>query len=398
MADMTDDDAVTGPTASRGAVSVMLLGASDLTGELASAFRHLGADVATVPGYSDAAGLTALIDESRPDFVVADTSAVATDALVGLAERDDLEVFPTPRTARLSLDGEGLRRLAADELGMPTAPFWFAGSAQELGAVAQHAGFPLVVKPVAAVPGEGESVLLRPDDVEPAWRRAVAGGALSMKRVIAESVVEVDFAVTLLTVRTVGAAGPSVSFCEPIGHHRGDGDTLESWQPQQLSPAALDAAKSIAARIVNSLGGRGVFAVDLLVHGDEVYFSDVRPRPSDSGLVTVRSQRLSQFELHARAVLGLPVDTIMISPAAMQVDRHDSLGAQVGLHGSADAVLPTSVLADALAVAESDVRVLAADGAGEGGRAVLVALATAPDPIVARDRARRVATALRRSR
>tara|TARA_B100000519_G_scaffold154096_1_gene135251 strand:- start:329 stop:958 length:630 start_codon:yes stop_codon:yes gene_type:complete len=209
-----------------------------------------------------------------------------------------------------------------------------------------------------------------------------------MKRVIAESVVEVDFAVTLLTVRTIGAAGPSVSFCEPIGHHRGDGDTLESWQPQHLSPAALDAAKSIAARIVNSLGGRGVFAVDLLVHGDEVYFSDVRPRPSDSGLVTVRSQRLSQFELHARAVLGLPVDTIMISPAAMQVDRHDSLGAAV----------PPAVLADALAVAESDVRVLVADGAGEGGRAGLLALATAPDSIVARDRARRVATALRRLR
>ena len=391
MADMTDDDAVTGPTPSRGAVSVMVLGASDLTGELASAFRHLGAHVVTVPGYSDSSALTALIDDSRPDFVVADTAAVAMDGLLGLAERDDLEVFPTPRCARLSLDGEGLRRLAADELGLPTAPFWFAGSVQELGAVAQHAGFPLVVKPVAAVPGEGESVLLRPDDVEPAWRRAVAGGALSMKRVIAEAVVDVDFAVTMLTVRTVGAAGPAVSFCEPIGHHRGDGDllgTLESWQPQHLSPAALDAAKSIAARIVNSLGGRGVFAVDMLVHGDEVYFSDVRPWPSDSGLVTLRSQRLSQFDLHARAVLGLPVDTIMISPGAMRVDRSDVSGAAV----------PPAVLVEALSVAESDVRVLAADGAGEGSGPVVLALATAPDPIVARDRARRVGAALRRPR
>lgn len=379
--DEMSDDAVTGPNRDTRAVSVMLLGAGELTGELAAAFRHLGAEAVIVSDYADGPALTARIDRARPDVVVADTPAVATDALIHLAERDDLEVFPTPRSARLALDAEGLRRLAADELGLPTAPFWFAGSAQELSAIAAHAGFPLVVKPVAAVPGEGESVLLRPDDVEPAWRRAVAGGALSMKRVIAEAVVEIDFAVTLLTVRTTGAAGPAVSFCEPIGHHRGDGDTLESWQPQQLSPAALDAAKSIAARIVNSLGGRGVFAVDLLVHGDEVYFSDVRPRPTDSGLVTLRSQRLSQFELHARAVLGLPVDTIMVSPGAMQVGRRSSAAA------------PTPVLAEALAVAESDLRFLPADDSAGAG--AVLALATAPDPIVARDRARRVAAVLR---
>ena len=384
MDEMSDDDAVTGPNRDTRAVSVMLLGAGELTGELAAAFRHLGADAVIVSDYADGPTLTARIDRARPDVVVADTPGVATDALISLAERDDLEVFPTPRSARLALDAEGLRRLAADELGLPTAPFWFAGSAQELSAIAAHAGFPLVVKPVAAVPGEGESVLLRPDDVEPAWRRAVAGGALSMKRVIAEAVVEIDFAVTLLTVRTTGAAGPAVSFCEPIGHHRGDDDTLESWQPQQLSPAALDAAKSIAARIVNSLGGRGVFAVDLLVHGDEVYFSDVRPRPTDSGLVTLRSQRLSQFELHARAVLGLPVDTIMVSPGAVQVGRYGSAAA------------PTPVLAEALAVAESDLRFLPPGGSAYA--AVVLALATAPDPIVARDRARRVAAALRRLR
>ncbi|MFB1296077.1 formate-dependent phosphoribosylglycinamide formyltransferase [Mycobacterium sp. pW049] len=367
--------------------TVMLLGAGDRTRELALAFEHLGAAVVTVDDHADVRALTALIDAKKPKFVVADAENVATDVLVEVAARDDIEVFPTPRSARLSLDGEGLRRLAADELGLPTAPFWFAGSADELTAIAQHAGFPLVVKPVAAAPGEGESVLLRPEDVEPAWRSAVAGGKLSMQRVIAETVVEVDVEVTLLTVRTTGPAGPTVSFCEPIAHHQTTSDALESWQPQQLSPAALDSAKSIAARIVNSLGGRGVFAVELLVRGDEVYFSDVRPRLQDSGLVTLRSQRLSQFELHARAILGLPVDTIMISPGAVEVTYADEDGV------APDAGTLRSVVAEALAVAESDLRVF------PGGAPWLgLSLATAPDPIVARDRARRVATVLRRLR
>ena len=367
--------------------TVMLLGAGERIRELALAFRRLGADVETVEVQADTDGkaaLSALIDDRKPRYLVADTGSVAADALIAVAERGDVEVFPTPRSTRLSLDGEGLRRLAADELGLPTAPFWFAGSVEELTAIANHAGFPLVVKPVAAAPGEGESVVLRPEDVEPAWRHAVAGGKLSLHRVIAETVVDIDVEVTLLTVRTTGPAGPSVSFCEPIGHHQNAGESLESWQPQNLSPAALDSAKSIAARIVNSLGGRGVFAVELLVRGDEVYFSDVRPRLQDAGLVTLRSQRLSQYELHARAVLGLPVDTIMISPGAIEVTYSDEAGAEAGE--------PRPALADALAVAESDVRVF------DGDRWSTLSMATAPDPIVARDRARRVATALRRPR
>lgn len=372
--------------------TVLLLGAGERSSELALAFRHLGADVVTVSDHGETQALTALIDERRPRYVVADAATVATDALIAVAERDDVEVFPTPRATRLSLDGEGLRRLAADELGLPTAPFWFAGSVEELTAIVAHAGFPMVVKPVAAAPGEGESVLLRPDDVEPAWRHATAAG--NLKRVIAETVVEVDFEVTLLTVRTTGAAGPTVHFCEPIGHHQNDDDALESWQPQQLSPTALDSAKSIAARIVNSLGGRGVFAVELLVRGDEVYFSDVRPRLQDSGLVTLRSQRLSQFELHARAVLGLPVDTIMISPGAVEVSYPVGEGRAVP-----DREI-RAVLADALAVAESDVRLFPATAAGDGDDVPWLSwsTATAQDPIVARDRARRVATAVRRLR
>ena len=189
-----------------------------------------------------------------------------------------------------------MRRLAADELGLPTAPFWFAGSVAELTAVAEHAGFPMVVKPVIGVPGEGESVLLRPEDVEPAWQRAIAaGGRVTHNRVLAETVVEIDYAVTLLTVRTDGPDGPALSFCEPIGHRQVDGGVLESWQPQQMSEAALGAAKSVAARMVRALGGRGVFGVEVLVRGDEVYFSDVSVRPHDSGLVTLRTQRLSEF-------------------------------------------------------------------------------------------------------
>lgn len=358
-------------TASRpaGTPSVLLLGAAVPGGDLALAFERLGAVVTTVdPG--DAAEAAS----GDHDFVVADSPDVPAGVLIAAAERDGVDVFPTPRSARLSLDREGLRKLAADELGLPTVPFWFAGSAEELDAVAQHAGFPLVVSPILSGPAgdaaDGRSVLTRPDDVVAAWQLATAGSAPA--RVIAETVVEIDDEVTLLTVRTIGPAGPAVQFCEPIGHRRTDGGPLESWQPHQLSPAALDAARSIAARIVNSLGGRGLFGVDLLVRGDEVYFSHVRPRPEEVGLVTLRSQRLSQFELHARAILGLAIDTIMISPAAAEVI--DGGGAGPG------------VLPEGLTVPESDVRFL--DDA-------VLAVATAPDVVRARDRAHRVSSILR---
>ncbi len=285
-----------------------------------------------------------------------------------------------------------MRRLAADELGLPTAPFWFAGSVDELTAVAEHAGFPLVVKPVAGVPGEGQSVLLRIDDVEAAWQRAVAAGRVPHNRVLAETVVEVDYEITLITVRTTGPTGPALHFCEPIGHREGDGDLLEAWQPQQMSAPALDAAKSIAARIVNALGGRGVFGVELLVRGDEVYFADVRTRPHDSGLVTLRSQRLSEFELHARAILGLHVDTIMISPGAVEVAYAGAESAPAEI--AAENV--NAVLADALAVAESDVRLFNRPDETDARRRLGVALATAPDVTTARDRVRRVTGVLRK--
>ncbi|MBO0681389.1 formate-dependent phosphoribosylglycinamide formyltransferase [Mycolicibacterium sp. S2-37] len=389
--------------------TVLLLGAGELSRELALAFQRLGTVVVAVDHYADAPAhrvadrfavakmtdpeeLAALIDRENPQYVVVESNLIAADALIAVADRGDVEVFPAPRSARLGQDREGLRRLASDELGLPTAPFWFAGSVEELAAVAAHAGYPLVVKPITSAPGDGQSVLLRAEDVEPAWRRAIAAGRITHNRVIAETVVDVDFEVTLLTVRTTGPTGPSLTFCEPIGHRQGDGDALETWQPQQMTPAALDAAKSIAARIVNSLGGRGVFAVELLVRGDEVYFSDVRARPQDTGLVTLRSQRLSQFELHARAVLGLPVDTIMISPAAAEV-RYAGAEAPVSEPSAADV---GAALVEALTTQESDARLFGRPDETDARRRLGLSLATAPDVIIARDRARRVGAALRK--
>lgn len=350
--------------------AVMLLGTAPAGSDLALAFERLGVEVIPVPTIA-AEAVAARIAETRPRYVVAASPDVSPQVLIAAAGIEGVDVFPTPRSTRLSLDREGLRKLAADELGLPTVPFWFAGSADELDAVARHAGFPLVVSPVAGESAAGRSVLTRPDDVEAAWQLAAAGAG-SPHRVMAETVVEVDDEVTLLTARSIAPSGPTVAFCEPIGHRRSDGGPLESWQPHQMTPAALDAARSIAARIVNSLGGRGVFSVELLVRGDEVYFSHVRPRPEDVGLLTLRSQRLSQFELHARAILGLSLDTIMISPAAAEV-----------IHGGRSG---TAVLGEALEVPESDVRV-------SGGTSI--AIATAPDVVRARDRAHRVSSVLR---
>jgi phosphoribosylglycinamide formyltransferase 2 len=388
--------------------AVMLLGSGELSRELTLAFQRLGREVIAVDRYAnapahgvadraavvkmnDAEALTAIIDRANPQYLVAESGVIAVDALVTAAERG-IEVFPSPRSVRMAQDREGMRRLAADELGLPTAPFWFAGSVDELSAVAEHAGFPLVVTPVAGLPGEGRSVLLRTDDIDAAWQRAVAAGRVPHNRVLAETVVEVDVEITLITVRTTGPTGPALHFCEPIGHREGDGGVLESWQPQQLSAPALDAAKSIAARMVNALGGRGVFGVELLVRGDEVYFSDVRMRPHDSGLVTLRSQRLSEFELHARAILGLHVDTIMISPGAAEVTYAGGESAPVDI--APENV--NAVLGDALAVAESDAHLFNRPDETEPRRRLGLALATAPDVVTARDRVRRVTGVLRK--
>ncbi|MDI3313475.1 MAG: formate-dependent phosphoribosylglycinamide formyltransferase [Mycobacterium sp.] len=387
----------------------MLLGSTELSRELVIAFQRLGAEVIAVerhPGApahrladrslvvdtTDTEELATAIGRLRPNFVVTTTVEVATEALNAAAELGFTEVVPSARAVRLTADRESLRRLAADELGLPTAPFWFAGSLDELKSVAAYAGFPLSVTPVAATAATERSVLAGPDDIEPAWQRAVAAsGQGAHPRVLAETVVEIDFRVTLLTVRSYGPAGPMIEFCAPIGHREVAGGVLESWQPQELSAAAMGVAKSIAARIVKALGGRGVFGVELMVSGEEVYFCDITALPYESGLVTLRTQRLSQFELAARATLGLAVDTIMISPGAAQlIYAGDYASASPPLAGTPAPV----TLADVLAVPESDVRMF---GGVSGGSSWLgVALATAPDVRTARERARRVSAALHR--
>ena len=389
-------------------IKVMLLGSDDLARELVIAFQRLGAEVIAVAAHADAPAhgvadqslvadltvadeLTAVIARVRPDYVVAPTNAIAADALTAVAEADSVQVVPSPRAVRLSVDPEGLRRLAADELGLPTAPFWFAGSLDELKAVTARAGFPLLLKPLPA-DGQGQTRVSKPDEVEAAWQRAVSAERPMRHRVLAETAVEVDVHVTLLAVSSAGPAGPTIDFCAPIGHSEPGGDMLECWQPQPLSPAAQDSAKSIAARVVKALGGRGVFAVDLMVAGDEVYFSDVTVGPLHSGLVTLRTQRLSQFELHARATLGVPTDTVMMSPGVAQV-IYAGDDADVADHGAEPRT--SAALADALAVPESDIRVFSARGA-TSRRPVGAALVTAPDISTARDRCHQVAAALRR--
>ncbi|BCP01979.1 formate-dependent phosphoribosylglycinamide formyltransferase [Mycobacterium intracellulare] len=363
--------------------TVLLLGSGEISRELAIALGRLGArviaadrhphapahgvaDQALVLDMTDADELAQAVGRLQPTLVVTITDAVATGALDAL----DGELVPSARAMRLTADREGLRRLAADELGLPTAPFWFVGSLGELEAVGAHAGYPLLVKPVAGPTGQRQSVVARREDIEPAWRRAV--GDQSSARVLAETVVEVEFYVTLLAVRSEGPSGPAIEFCSPIGHRGSDGQVLESWQPQKMSAAATDAARSIAARIVKALGGRGVFGVELMVNGDEVYFADVTSRPADSAWVTLRSQRLSAFELQARTILGLPVDTMMVSPAAARVA------------GPADPHDPAALIG-ALSVPESDLRV-----SGSGFRA----LATAPEVTAARERAGQAAERL----
>lgn len=369
--------------------TVMLLGSGDLSRELTIALGRLGARVIAVDDHphapahavanqalvlplSDAGELSTAVQRLRPDYVVTATDTVAAQTLEDL-EAAGSALVPGARAARLTADREGLRRLAADELGLPTAPFWFAGSVGELEAVGAHAGYPLLVKPVAGPSGPGHSLVARREDIGPAWQRAVgshAGGARA--RVLAETVVEVEFYVTLLAVRGEGEAGPVIEFCSPIGHRGSGGRVLESWQPQKISAPAMDAARSIAARIVKALGGRGVFGVELMINGDEVYFADVTSRPPDSAWVTVRSQRLSAFELQARTILGLPVDTMMVSPAAARaIDPADSVD--------------PAALRGALSVPESDLYAV--------GRCYR-ALATAPEVTTARERAGQVAARL----
>ncbi|MDK8767534.1 formate-dependent phosphoribosylglycinamide formyltransferase [Corynebacterium freneyi] len=392
----------TGTPYTDGATRVLLLGSGELGKEVAIAFQRLGVEVHAADRYAhapaqqvahfwyeldmtDADAVKALVAQVRPHFIVPEIEALATDALVELEEAGDVTVIPTARAAQLTMNREGIRRLAAEEVGLPTSRYRFASTREEFVAAVEDIGLPCVVKPVMSSSGKGQSTVRTAADVDAAWDYAMSGGRVSSGRVIVEGFVDFDYEITLLTVRSIDPATgePATWFCEPIGHRQVDGDYVESWQPMPMSQVALDNARSVAARITGALGGRGIFGVELFVRGDDVWFSEVSPRPHDTGLVTMGTQRCSEFELHARAILGLPIDVTLTSPGASAV-----------VYGKCDGSAPTySGLADALAVPETDVRIFGKPEAHDRRRMGVV-VSTAEDVDSARENAARAAAAV----
>lgn len=322
------------PTATR----VMLLGAGELGKEVLIALQRLGVETIAVDRYDHAPGqqvahhartiqmtdpeaLRALILQEKPHLVVPEIEAIATPVLEELEAAGVVTVIPTARAARLTMNREGIRRLAAEELGLATSPYAFADSLEQLqAAIDGGIGYPCVVKPVMSSSGKGQSKLDGPADVRPAWEAAMSGGRVAQSRVIVEGFIDFDYEITQLTVRSMGADGAvRTDFCEPIGHVQVAGDYVESWQPHPMNPVALERSRDMARRITEALGGRGIFGVELFVKGEQVWFSEVSPRPHDTGLVTLITQWQSEFELHARAILGLPVDPSLKTAGASAV-------------------------------------------------------------------------------
>ena len=320
------------------ATKVMLLGSGELGKEVLIALQRLGVETIAVDRYdhapgqqvahhartiamSDPAQLQALIEAEKPHLVVPEIEAIATEMLEQLEAAGTVRVIPTARAARLTMDREGIRRLAAETLGLPTSPYQFCNSLPELqAAIDAGIAYPCVVKPVMSSSGKGQSKIDGPQDVQAAWDIAMAGGRVSHGRVIVEGFIHFDYEITLLTVRALGANGEvETHFCDPIGHIQVAGDYVESWQPHPMHPTALEKARHIAKTVTDNLGGQGLFGVELFVQGDKVWFSEVSPRPHDTGLVTLCTQHQSEFELHARAILGLPVDTSLRNPGASAV-------------------------------------------------------------------------------
>ncbi len=316
-----------GTPLSPSATRLLLLGCGELGKEVVIEAQRLGIEVIGVDRYPDApamqvahrahvvdmlapAALRAVIEQERPHFIVPEIEAIATTELLAL-EKEGFNVIPTARAARLTMDREGIRRLAAEQLGLAASPYRFANRVEDYRAAVAALGMPCVVKPVMSSSGKGQSVVRRPEDVQAAWDHAQTGGRAtaansSLRTVIVEGFIEFDYEITQLTIRHAGG----VSFCEPIGHLQVDGDYVESWQPHPMSERALAESRRIAAAITAELGGRGIFGVELFVKGDHVWFSEVSPRPHDTGMVTMISQDLSQFALHVRAILGLPIPNI----------------------------------------------------------------------------------------
>jgi phosphoribosylglycinamide formyltransferase 2 len=389
-----------GTPLSASATRVLLLGSGELGKEVAIELQRLGAEVVAVDSYANAPAmqvahrfhvvdmldpveLRAVIDLERPHVVVPEVEAIATAVLADV-EADGVRVVPTARATQLTMNREGIRRLAAEELGLPTSPFRFVDTADELAAATAELGFPCVLKPVMSSSGKGQSVLHGPEELAAAWRYAQEGGRAGGGRCIVEGFVEFDSEITLLTVRHAGGT----SFLDPVGHIQTDGDYRESWQPAALSAAALAAAQAVAAKVTDALGGWGLFGVELFIVGDDVLFSEVSPRPHDTGMVTMVSQDLSEFALHARAVLGLPAGgaerlggTTEPAAASCAVLAH---GFGVPRFGGVDA---------ALAVPTVQVRLFGKPKVA-GHRRVAVTLARGADVAQARQRAREAAAAI----
>lgn len=385
-----------------GATRVMLLGSGELGKEVVISLQRYGVEVIAVDRYArapaqqvahrshvidmtDAEAIKKVVQQERPHFIVPEIEAIATEALEEIELGGEVTVIPTARAVRLTMNREGIRRLAAEELGLPTSSYVFADSLEGLKEAAGQVGFPCFVKPIMSSSGKGQSMLLEPEDAEKAWAYAQEGGRVQNARIIVEGKIEFDFEITLLTARTLNEQGQHViSFCEPVGHIQQQGDYVESWQPQEMTPAAMDEARRIARAVVDNLGGRGLFGVELFVKGDQVWFSEVSPRPHDTGMVTMITQSQSEFELHARAILGLPVSTTLREPGASAV-----------IYGGFDADgLSYEGLGQALSVEGTAVR-LFGKPVSYVRRRMGVALAVAENVDAARHKARKAAASVR---
>jgi phosphoribosylglycinamide formyltransferase 2 len=389
-----------GTPLSPSATRVMLLGSGELGKEVIIALQRLGVEVIAVDRYANAPGhqvahrshvipmtdgakLRALIERERPRLVVPEIEAIATDMLVEIEREGIAEVIPTARAAQLTMNREGIRRLAAEQLQLPTSPYRFADSLEELrAAVDGGIGYPCVIKPVMSSSGKGQSLVKSAADLTKAWEYSQTAGRVKQSRIIVEGFIQFDYEITLLTVRAVGSSGKvETFFCDPIGHVQVNGDYVESWQPQPMSPAALARSREIAQKVTGELGGRGIFGVELFIKGDQVWFSEVSPRPHDTGMVTMCSQVQSEFDLHARAILGLPVDTRLRAPGASAV-----------IYGGMDATgIAYENVAEALAVPQSDLR-LFGKPESYAKRRMGVALANGATVDEARARAKLVAS------
>lgn len=391
-----------GTPLSPSATRVMLLGAGELGKEVIIALQRLGAEVIAVDRYSDAPGhqvahrahvidmsngavLRALIEAEEPHLVVPEIEAIATETLLEIEAAALSEVIPTARAVHLTMNREGIRRLAAETLNLPTSPYMFADSLVEMTAAAAQLGYPVIVKPVMSSSGKGQSRVNGASQLQAAWDFAATGGRVDKGRVIVEGVIDFDYEITLLVVRAQGRSGQvETHFCEPIGHRQVKGDYVESWQPQAMPAAALERAQTIAAAVTDNLGGRGLFGVELFVKHETVWFSEVSPRPHDTGMVTLTTQRQNEFELHARAILGLPVDTRLREPGASAVIYGGMNASGIAFDG----------VAEALAEPGTDLRLFGKPEAFPQRR-MGVALATAADTDEARRRAKTAAAAIK---